>query len=356
MERATLVGIFPDRSRAEKCVEDLRRNGFRDDQIGFMMQDPSGRATTSTTDRVVDRDAPHDGDVSAGEGALTGAITGGLVGAAAAMFIPAVGPILAGGILAATLTGAAIGAVTGGIAAALIDLGVPEDDARYYESEVQSGRILVTVKTDGRYNEAREIMEENGAYFDESGARMAYNDNGMGERRAARANLTDERDLAERRAARANLTDETRGGKTLELHEEELRARKTPVQTGEVEVHKEVVTENRTIEVPVKREEVVVERHAVDRPANDADFRDRDETVRIPVMEEKVSVDKQAFVREEVEIGKREVSDTERVSGEVRREEARIDRSGDVDLDDDAISENERLRRQRLDQERRRSA
>jgi len=353
MERATLVGIFPDRSQAERCVEELRRNGFRDDQIGFMMQDQSGRATTSTGSTMEHEGShDHDGDVSAGEGALTGAITGGLVGAAAALFIPAVGPILAGGILASTLAGAAIGAVTGGIAAALIDLGVPEDEANYYEGEVKSGRILVTVKTDGRYNEAHSIMENYGAYFDETGARTGYADTGMGERRAP---MTDEDRLAERRAARTGMTGETTTGegRTLELREEELRARKTPVQTGEVQVHKEVVTENHTIEVPVKHEEVVVERRPVNRPAGDVDLHDTNETIRIPVSEEQVSLDKRAVVREEVEIGKRETVDTERVSGEVRREEARIDRSGDVDLDDDAVSANERLRQQRLDQERR---
>jgi len=164
-ERSTLVGVFPDRDRAEQCVDELRRVGFLDEQIGFTMQDP-GRSTSNTT--VIDHHDHDDGDVSAGEGMVTGAVTGGLVGAAAALFIPAVGPILAGGILASTLAGAAIGAVTGGIAAALIDLGVPEEDARYYESEFQSGRILVTVRTDGRYDEARSIMENYGAYFDRS--------------------------------------------------------------------------------------------------------------------------------------------------------------------------------------------
>jgi len=169
-ERSTLVGVFPDRDRAESCVDELRRVGFLDEQIGFMMQDP-GRSTTGGT--MADHDRHGDGDVSAGEGAITGAVTGGLVGAAAALFLPAVGPILAGGILASTLTGVAVGALTGGIAAALIDLGVPEEDARYYEGEFRSGRALVTVQTDGRYDEARTIMESYGAHFDRSSAPTA---------------------------------------------------------------------------------------------------------------------------------------------------------------------------------------
>jgi len=48
--------------------------------------------------------------------------------------------------------------------------------------------------------------------------------------------------------------------RTLRLHEEQLQVSKERVQTGEVQVHKRVVTELRTMQVPVQREEVVVER------------------------------------------------------------------------------------------------
>jgi len=328
MERRTLVGVFSSRQQAEQCVEDLRRAGFRDDQIGFMMQDTAGRGANTGT-ATLERDTLHHADdVTAGEGALTGAIEGGLIGAAAALFLPAIGPVLAGGILATTLAGAAIGAVTGGVAAALIDLGVPEEEARYYESEFKSGRILVTVRPDNRYDEAWTIMQRDGAYFDQSGARAAMTD----------------------------TTTTAATGNKIELREEQLQARKTPVQAGEVQVHKEVVTENRTIDVPVKREEVFVERHPVDRPATDADFKAGDQTISVPVTEEHVTLEKRPVVREELEIGKREVADTERVSGQVRREEAHIERTGDVSVNDGGtMTEEERLRRMREDRERRRA-
>jgi len=83
--------------------------------------------------------------------------------------------------------------------------------------------------------------------------------------------------------------------------------------------------------VPVTREEVVVERHPVEpRPAN-RPISER-ETIEVPVREERVEVEKQPVVYEEVEIGKRQVQETEQVSGTVRREEARIEREGDVDV------------------------
>lgn len=335
MERSTLVGVFADRNEAARCMDELLDRGFREDQIGFMMQDADGRATTATAET----ERHDDGDVGAGGGMLAGALTGGLVGAAMALFVPAVGPVLAGGILAASLSGAAIGAVTGGVAASLIDLGVSEDEARYYEGEVQTGRALVTVRTDGRYDEARAIMESHGAFFDEATAGL-------------RMNSTSDAAYADRRG----MVDEKIGatGQTIELKEEELYAHKTPVETGEVVVRKEIITENRTIEVPVTREEVTIERRAVDRPASDAAFREGEQTLRIPETEEQVTIEKRPVVREEIEISKRQVTDKQRMSDDVRREEVRIERTGDVDLDNaDMEMEKERLRRQRLDQERR---
>jgi uncharacterized protein (TIGR02271 family) len=134
-----------------------------------------------------------------------------------------------------------------------------------------------------------------------------------------------------------DATERTRPADTggrLELREEELRAQRRSVETGEVQVRKEVVEEGRTLEVPVTREEVYIERRPVEgRQVSDRPI-DEGETLRIPVREEEVTVEKQPVVREEIEIGKRQVQDTEQVSGTVRREEARIEREGDVDVRD----------------------
>jgi uncharacterized protein (TIGR02271 family) len=43
-------------------------------------------------------------------------------------------------------------------------------------------------------------------------------------------------------------------------------------------------------------------------------------------------VEKQPVVKEEVTVGKRAVQDTERVGGEVRKEQVRVEREGDVDV------------------------
>jgi uncharacterized protein (TIGR02271 family) len=121
------------------------------------------------------------------------------------------------------------------------------------------------------------------------------------------------------------------GDRALELREEELRARKEMVDAGEVELRTEVVSREKTIDVPITREEVYIERHAVDRRPSDRPIGEG-ETIEIPLHEDKVTVDKQAVVYGEIEIDKRQVQETERVSGTVRREEARIEREGDVDV------------------------
>src|SRR5207244_8977290 len=88
------------------------------------------------------------------------------------------------------------------------------------------------------------------------------------------------------------LGHQAEGGQVMQVREEELHAHKQPVETGEARVRKEVVTEHKTLEVPVSREEVVVERRPVSGQAASSEIRAGEE-VRIPVKEEQVHVEKQ---------------------------------------------------------------
>jgi uncharacterized protein (TIGR02271 family) len=83
------------------------------------------------------------------------------------------------------------------------------------------------------------------------------------------------------------------------------------------------------MDVPVPREVAVIERHPVDRRPADEPIGEG-ETVRVPLREEQVSVEKRPVVSEEISVGKRGVQETEEVSGTVRREEARVEQEGDV--------------------------
>jgi hypothetical protein len=160
----TVVGVFSDRHHAEQAVEALHQVGFRDDQIGFARRD----------DQTHPDQSPKEGTKAAG-GLGTGAVVGGIIGAAAALLIPGVGPVLAGGILAPILgvgvtatgvaaAGAVAGAAAGGLIGALSGMGIPEEDARYYQGEFESGRTIVTVKSEGRFDEAWAILQRFDAY------------------------------------------------------------------------------------------------------------------------------------------------------------------------------------------------
>jgi uncharacterized protein (TIGR02271 family) len=119
----------------------------------------------------------------------------------------------------------------------------------------------------------------------------------------------------------------------IQLRGEVLRTFKERVQRGEVRLRKEVVTENQTVEVPISREELVVERVPVSGEAATAGNIGTDEEIRIPISEERTRVEKRPVVQDEVRVGKRTVQKSERLSDDVRHEELRIDKEGDVEVD-----------------------
>ena len=41
-QQSTIVGVFDDRLQADRAVDELRRAGFRDDQIGVAMRHDAG--------------------------------------------------------------------------------------------------------------------------------------------------------------------------------------------------------------------------------------------------------------------------------------------------------------------------
>ena len=132
---------------------------------------------------------------------------------------------------------------------------------------------------------------------------------------------------------RGSTTAAGRSDTTVQLREEELQAHTRPVETGSVHLGKDVVEEQRTVEVPVTREEVYVERHPVERrPADQPISETHQDTIRVPVTEEHVEREKRPVVYEEVAVGKRVMQETEQVSDTVRREELRMDQEGEVDV------------------------
>lgn len=120
---------------------------------------------------------------------------------------------------------------------------------------------------------------------------------------------------------------------TVELHEEELQAQKVTRQAGEVRVTKEVVEEQRTLEVPVTREQVRVTSVTPTQSAADPTQAFQEGTISVPVREEDVQVTKQVRVAEELEIGKTAVQETQHVTDTVRREQLNVQEVGEVEVE-----------------------
>lgn len=328
-DRKTAVGVFANRSDAQQAVNDLKRAGFTEEQIGVAARDSD---EISGAHEIKDKSSKA--AAGAGVGAATGAGMGTLWGLGImAGVLPAIGPAIAGGTLAAILASAATGATVAGLAGALIGAGIPEEEARYYEGEFKAGRPVVTVRADGRYQEALRIIRAHNG-FDIRGREAGTAVGAEAAVPATRGSAaTQNRDTG----ARSSGTARTLAGQeeTIQVKEEELHVSKQPVQTGEVRVRKEVHTEQKTIEVPVKKEEVVIERRpATGREPARSGF-DNPEEIRIPVREEQLRVEKTPVVKEEVKISKRDVEKTERVTGTVRKEEVKVANEGNTTVKGD---------------------
>jgi hypothetical protein len=157
---ATVIGTFDTERQAEKAVKHMRDNGFEDNEISIIARDKSDIAGRGDTDTEAGDEDMGMGSLATGT-AWGGALGGiaGLLAGAGALAIPGIGPIIALGPLAATLSGVVAGGIVGG----LVDLGIPQDRSDFYEEEVKRGKILAVIDTDDKVEEAESILKEFGA-------------------------------------------------------------------------------------------------------------------------------------------------------------------------------------------------
>lgn len=112
---------------------------------------------------------------------------------------------------------------------------------------------------------------------------------------------------------------------SVPVYEEELVPTKHTVEQGTVRVRKDVVVEERTVDVPVTEERVRVTRRRVDRDPDGAGDLFTEATIDIPLRGEEVQLEPRARVAEEVEFTTESVQRTKSVTGEIRREEVRVE-------------------------------
>ena len=188
--------------------------------------------------------------------------------------------------------------------------------ADYYYRGISSGGALVSV-TGTRVEEARRILKDAGGDLRESG-------------------------FEETNTPEMSAGNDMR---RIQLRGEMLRTYKERVQRGEVRLRKDVVTENQTVQVPVTREELVIERVPVSGESRTGEVGTETDEIRVPLSEERVRAEKQPVVTDEIQVGKRATQSTENVSEDLRHEELRVDKEGDVNVDSESIRPGKRSKK-----------
>lgn len=161
MSKNSVFCIAASRNEADQIVGRLKSANISNAEISVLLAD--GKNVQESPHKAP-ASSPQVAAVGVGTGALVGGALGWIAGIGV-LAIPGVGPFLAAGQVMAVLSGAALGAAAGGIAGGLIALGMPEDEAKRYESQVKTGKVLISVHTDNSRDltRARYIFKQTGA-------------------------------------------------------------------------------------------------------------------------------------------------------------------------------------------------
>ena len=142
--KKAVIGVVSTRETAELIAQRLLDAGFTREDISVLF--PDKRSTAAFA---------HERHTKAPEGIATGVGAGGVVGGTlgllagiGALAIPGLGFFIAAGPIMATLSGLAAGVTVGGLTQALVGMGIPEYEAKMYESKLRSDNILMAVHTD----------------------------------------------------------------------------------------------------------------------------------------------------------------------------------------------------------------
>ena len=124
------------------------------------------------------------------------------------------------------------------------------------------------------------------------------------------------------------------------VREEVLAPTTRPVEVGTVRIHKRVETVPVEMAVDVMRDDVTVERVAVDQPVDAVPPpRHEGDTLIIPIVEEVLVTEKRLVLREEVRVTRRQVTEAVSVRDTVRREVVEIEERTDQALAGDATTD-----------------
>ncbi|UPL48663.1 YsnF/AvaK domain-containing protein [Hymenobacter sublimis] len=209
--------------------------------------------------------------------------------------------------------------------------GDDSEDSRRYSHVARNSGSVVTVHAHSAENAERaaEILDEAGAIdVDERAGQTGYQyGNSYGATGAATTAST------------------TETGATAQVIEENLQVGKRVEQTGGARLRSRIVERPVEASVRLREEHVNVERHAVNRPATEADFAAfKEGEIEITESAERAVVGKEARVVEEISLGKEVTEREETIRDTVRKTEVDIERldGGTTNTDTDSTYNQQR--------------
>lgn len=169
--KKTIVAIFDSHSAAEKAAKEIKDQGLRTEDISIVVKEKVQRNSDTSVEAGSMAFGADSGEEGRGrgindnisDGVMTGGVLGGLAGVligAGSMAVPGLGIIAAAG----PITGLIAGAVTGGVVGGLVDMGIPENRSRQYETDIKAGKALFSMRAeDENIDSVASILRNNGA-------------------------------------------------------------------------------------------------------------------------------------------------------------------------------------------------
>ncbi len=160
--KISVFGLFQDEATFGRAVDALLGAGFRNEDISALLPD---KQSTKTFAHEKHTKAPEGAAVGATAGVLSGGAIGLLLGLGT-IAIPGLGIFLAAGPLMGALAGAGVGGAVGTLTGALVGMGIPEYEAKRYESFINDGGAIVSVHADDKEwaRKARSLLDGFGGY------------------------------------------------------------------------------------------------------------------------------------------------------------------------------------------------
>ena len=160
--KIAVFGLFRDQQMLANAVDALHSAGFFSADISALLPDSE---STRAFAHEKHTKAPEGAAAGATAGVLAGGTVGVLIGLGA-LAIPGVGALIAAGPIVAALAGAGAGGAVGTLTGALIGMGIPEYEAKRYESYLADGGMLLSVHCVDREmaKRARSIMDGFGGH------------------------------------------------------------------------------------------------------------------------------------------------------------------------------------------------